>query len=136
MTTLDGGETQQAAGLYGRWQQRWQYPRLLALLIVLAFASSVNAALNGGPLNGGPLNGELLNEGAWKSTALFGAGTETLGAFGTAGANWQQTKTCARIHQIVETACGLKQYDHDPEGIRQCMAYELKYTMWSAYGCR
>lgn len=127
MTLLDSSLTARAAGLFGRWEQRWEHPRLMAMLIVLALGTSLNAAVTGGG---------VLNEGSWKNVALFGAGADRLEAFGTAAPNWQQAKTCGRIQQIVETACGLKQYDHDAEGIRQCVAYELKYTLWSAYGCR
>ena len=43
---------------------------------------------------------------------------------------------CERMEYIVGTACALQQRDHDVEGTRQCVAQELKYTMWSAYGCR
>lgn len=44
--------------------------------------------------------------------------------------------TCTRMRRIVDTACSLKQRDRDAGDIRQCVAHELKYTMWSAYGCR
>lgn len=125
MTILDSSLTARAAGLYGRWEQRWEYPRLLAVLFVLAFASSVSAVVSGG----------LGQGGAWKGTSLFGVGAESFGTFSSADENWEQVKVCGRIHQIVETACGLKQYDHDAEGIRQCIGHELKYTMWSAYNC-
>lgn len=69
--------------------------------------------------------------------ALSGAGEVTLASGGSgltdAGVPLQ---ACGRIEEIVHTACGYKQYDHDAAGIRQCVAYELKYTMWSAYGCQ
>ncbi|WP_193371277.1 hypothetical protein [Pelagibius marinus] len=123
MALLDNSFNARAAGLIGRWEQRWEHPRLLALAFVLALGSSVNAMVSGGLL-----------EDPWKKVALFGEGTEVAGAFGAG--NVDQAKACGRIHQIVETACGLKQYDHDSDGIRQCIAYERRYTMWSAYGCR
>src|SRR3546814_17038814 len=44
-------------------------------------------------------------------------------------------EVCQRMHQIVDTACSLKQRDHDASEIRRCVAAELKYTMWSPYGC-
>ncbi|WP_340118130.1 hypothetical protein [Pelagibius sp. 7325] len=69
--------------------------------------------------------------------ALSGAGEVTLASSGAgatdAGVSHQ---ACGRIEEIVHTACGYKQHDHDAAGIRQCVAYELKYTMWSAYGCQ
>jgi hypothetical protein len=69
--------------------------------------------------------------------ALSGSGEVTLASGGSdltdAGVPLQ---ACGRIEEIVHTACGYKQHDHDAAGIRQCVAYELKYTMWSAYGCQ
>lgn len=46
------------------------------------------------------------------------------------------TGACGQIRYIVETSCGLRQRDRDATGIRECVAYELKYTMWGAYGCQ
>ncbi|MEO3429868.1 hypothetical protein AAFN88_13475 [Pelagibius sp. CAU 1746] len=123
MTLLDNSFHGRAAGIIGSWEQRWKHPRLLALAFVLALGSSFNAVVNGD-----------LGPDSWKDAALLGAGTQVAGTL--SGADWDRAKTCGRIQQIVETACGLKQYDHDPEGIRQCIAYERKYTLWSAYGCR
>lgn len=122
MTLLDNSFNARAAGLIGRWEQRWEHPRLLALAFLLALGTSINAVVSGS-----------LPEDPWKNVAFFGEGTEVAGALGAG--DWDHTKTCGRIQQIVETACGLKQYDHDPDGIQQCIAYERKYTMWSAYGC-
>lgn len=123
MTLLDNSFNARAAGLIGRWEQRWEHPRLLALAFVLALGSSINALVN-----------DRVLEDPWKNVVLFGEGAEVADAFGAG--DWDHTKTCGRIQQIVETACGLKQHDHDLESIQQCIAYERKYTMWSAYGCR
>ncbi|GAB4238643.1 MAG: hypothetical protein Tsb0032_42950 [Kiloniellaceae bacterium] len=124
MTTVDDSLNEAPSAGGGRWQ----HPRLLAVLFVLALGSSINAVLSGG----------LFGSEPWKGVTLFDE-TGVIGDFGvlgTEGRGWDQAKTCGRIHQIVETACGLKQRDHDVTDIRQCVAYELKYTMWSAYGCR
>lgn len=124
MTTLDDSLNLRPTGVLGRWE----HPRLLALLFILALGSSVNAVVNG----------DLPNSDLWKGGTLLGeeaAAVGGVGAFGPGGESWEQAKACGRIEQIVHTACGLKQHDHDAEGIRQCMAYEMKYTMWSAYGC-
>jgi len=69
--------------------------------------------------------------------ALSGSGEVTL-ASGDSGltASGVPVQACGRIAEIVHTACGYQQLDHDADGIRQCVAHELKYTMWSAYGCR
>ena len=69
--------------------------------------------------------------------ALSGAGEVTLASRGVDAADaGVPRQACGRIEEIVHTACGYKQHDHDADGIRQCVAYELKYTMWSAYGCQ
>ncbi len=127
MTTVDNSLNETPAGSGGRWQ----HPRLLAFLFVLAMGSSLNALVNGG----------LFGPAEWKGVALFGeevaqGAAGEFGGFGPTSRGWDQAKACGRMHQIVETACGLKQRDRDAEGIRQCIAHELKYTMWSAYGCR
>ena len=64
-----------------------------------------------------------------EKTALFEDG-------GAAAAELGRAKACARMTQIVQSACGLSQRDHDADGIQLCVAQELKYTMWSAYGCK
>lgn len=106
--------------------RRWQHPRLLLALGVLAAGLSANAAVNGGTLG---------RHVQWKGIELFDEAALATGGEPAEGRSLDQTKACARIHSIVETACGLRQRDRDSEGLRLCMAYELKYTMWSAYGC-
>lgn len=124
MATVDDSLNEQAARSSGRWQ----HPRLLAFLTVLALGSSVNAVVNGG----------LFGPDPWKGIDLFNeeAVSSQFGGLGVKGRGWDQAKTCGRMYQIVETACGLEQRDHDADSIRRCIAHELKYTMWSAYGCR
>lgn len=107
----------------GGW---WRRPRWLMLPVALpvflvgglAFGILVNLALNG----------EVIREGS----GLLGSGSAAAAeAGGTAPAG-----ACERIQYIVDTACSLKQRDRDAWEIRQCVAHELKYTMWSAYGCK
>lgn len=107
---------------------RAAFPRALLLAGGLALAG-LAAAVSSGWL-AGPADAAL--SGAEEVTLAFG------GASGgeAGGASAVPAGACQRIQDIVETACGYKQYDHDVAGIRQCVAYELKYTMWSAYGCR
>ncbi|GAB4370264.1 MAG: hypothetical protein Kow00114_30490 [Kiloniellaceae bacterium] len=97
-------------------------PRSLPLLLAGGLALGVLAAAVAGGWLAGPADAAL--SGADEVVPASGEP-----AMVPAGA-------CQRIQEIVETACGYKQYDHDAAGIRQCVAYELKYTMWSAYGCR
>lgn len=62
---------------------------------------------------------------------------EVTPAAGPAKTGDVMTRACARMEEIVQTACALKDYDRDrEEGIQRCVAYELKYTMWSAYDCQ
>ena len=109
---------------------RWQHPRLLALLTVLAVGLSVNALVNGGALS---------TKAQWKGIELFDKAAFSVDGEAVDGAKGlvlDRAKTCGRIHSIVETACGFRQRGRDRDGLRRCMAYELKYTMWSAYGCQ
>jgi hypothetical protein len=111
-------------------QRRWQHPRLLLLLSVIAFGLSVNAVLSGGSFGIG-LPSE---EGRVAARAAAAGRSEVALAAPVAAGNLEQS--CRRIENIVKSACGLRQRDRDAEGIRLCTAYELKYTLWSAYGCR
>jgi hypothetical protein len=95
----------------------------LALPLFLALGLAIGTAINLG------LSGEWIGR---QDTGRLAAAEAQAGlAGGPEGA-----QACGRIQNIVETACGLRQYDHDSDGIRQCVSYELKYTLWSAYGCR
>lgn len=95
----------------------------LALPLFLALGLATGTAINMG------LTGEWM--GRQDTGRLAAAEAEVRLAGGPQGA-----QACARIENIVQTACGLRQYDHDRGDIRQCVSYELKYTLWSAYGCQ
>ena len=113
-----------------RWGGRWQHPRLLALLTVLAVGLSANALVNGGAFS---------TKAQWKGIALSDSVMFSLSGAPADGVEQRalaRVKACGRIHSIVETACGFRQRGRDRDGMRRCMAYELKYTMWSAYGCQ
>jgi len=91
----------------------------------LAFGLSANALLNGGAFS---------DRLQWKGVELFDdAALHQAG--GTGAGELGHAKACARMAQIVQSACGLRQRDHDADGIQLCVAQELKYTMWSAYDC-
>jgi hypothetical protein len=94
----------------------------LALPLFLALGLATGTAINLG------LSGEWIGR---QDTGRLAAAEAQVGlASGPAG-----VEACGRIQNIVETACGLRQHDHDRDGNRQCVSYELKYTRWSAYGC-
>lgn len=95
----------------------------LALPLFLALGFATGTAINLG------LSGEWIGR---QDTGRLSAAEAQAGLAGGPAAG----EACGRIQNIVETACGLRQYDHDSDGIRQCVSYELKYTLWSAYGCR
>jgi hypothetical protein len=115
-TTLSGGPL--AAG------GRWQHPKILLVLGLLAFGLSANALINGGAFS---------DRLQWKGVDLLEK--TALLEDGAAATELGRAKACARMAQIVQSACGLSQRDHDTDGIQHCVAQELKYTMWSAYGC-
>jgi hypothetical protein len=111
------------------WQGRWQHPRLLLLLGVLALGLSLNSAVTGGSLG---------NDLQWDGLSLFSRADAADGGPDVLAPAVQvsgQRQICGRMRYIVETSCGLRQLDHDAEGFRRCISRELKYTMWSAYGC-
>lgn len=97
-------------------------PLALPLFLVLGLATGT--AINMG------FSGEWM--GRQDTGRLAAAEAQQVGLAGGPAAG----AACGRIESIVERACGLRQYDHDSAGIRQCVSHELKYTMWSAYGCR
>lgn len=121
MVTLDNSLNVAGPGSFGRWQ----HPKLLLVLGVLALALTANSLIGGGAFS---------DRLQWKGVEFFDR-TALAEAGGVAAGDLGYAKACARMSQIVQTACGMQQRDHDAEGIRQCVAYELKYTMWDAYGC-
>ncbi|MEQ8356878.1 MAG: hypothetical protein RH942_15155 [Kiloniellaceae bacterium] len=126
MVTLDNDPND--AALSGG--ERWQYPRLLALLTALAAGMTLNALVNGGAFS---------DRIQWQGIDLFDKAAPveaSAGVSGSSGPGVNDVEACGRIEQIVHTACGLRQRDRDAEGLRRCVAYELKYTLWSTYGCR
>jgi hypothetical protein len=119
----------------GGRKRRWQHPRLLLSLSVIALGLSVNAVVSGGSFGIG-----LPPQSGGEATMAAGSGFQGAGngnvALVTPAAAENREQFCRRVSNIVQTACGLRQRDRDAEGIRLCTVYELKYTLWSAYGCR
>lgn len=95
----------------------------LALPLFLALGLATGTAINLG------FSGEWMGR---QDTGRLSAAEAQVGLAGRAA----RAEACGRMQNIVETACSLRQLDHDSGGIRQCVSYELKYTMWSAYGCQ
>jgi len=59
--------------------------------------------------------------------ALSGSGEVTLASGGAALTDaGVPLQACGRIEEVVHTACGYKQHDHDADGTRQCVASERK----------
>jgi hypothetical protein len=111
-------------------QRRWEHPRLLLALSVLAFGLSANALFSNGSFGVG-LSPQ--SDPSYRQAEPAGGGEVSLAAASPVS---QTQQACSRIDDIVRTACSLKQRDRDAASIASCRAYELKYTMWSAYGCR
>jgi len=126
MVAVDQALTRMPRGAQGRWQ----HPRLLLLLTVVALGLSANAVLSGGSFGVG-----LPPEEAGQASEAEGPGYSEVALVTPASAE-NREQACRRIEDIVQTACSLKQRDRDAAGIRLCTAHELKYTLWSAYGCR
>lgn len=105
----------------------WRPPRWLVLPVTLplflVFGLAVGTLINVG------LTGEGTGrQGAGLLAAGSAAAAEHTGVVPPA--------VCERMQHIVSTACGLQQRDRDASEIRHCIARELKYTLWSAYGCK
>ena len=132
MAALDESPNEVDAGVL----RRWKHPRLLVLLSVLALGLSINAVVEAGYLTG-KINGSgNVSAGDWLGIFATEAGEKSEASQLAEARSLDQRKACGRIQRIVETSCGLKQRDRDAEGIRICVAQELQYTMWSAYGCK
>ncbi len=132
MAALDESPNEVATGVL----RRWKHPRLLVLLSVLALGLSINAVVEAGYLTG-KMNGSGTDSaGDWLGIFATEAGGESEASQLAEARSLDRRKACGRIQRIVETSCSLKQRDRDAEGIRICVAQELQYTMWSAYGCK
>jgi hypothetical protein len=113
-------------GSGGAW---WRRPRWLVLPVALPLFLVFGLAV-------GILMNLALGEGMGQAGAgLLGSGRAAAAEAGDTALAGAPAGVCERMQYIVDTACALKQRDHDAWGIRQCVAHELKYTMWSAYGC-
>lgn len=103
----------------GDW---WRRPSWLVLPVALPLFLVFGLAV-----------GTLVNLG------LTGAGLQSQGSGfvqpASAATAAVPLEACGQIQYIVDTACSLQQRDRDASEIRRCVARELKYTMWSAYGC-
>ena len=128
MVTIDDRLLGTAAGTADWWRRpRWLVLPIalpIALPVFLTFGLAVGTLVNLG------LNGDWvgLQGGGQVMAAEFGGGRNAPGSM--------PAQTCGRMQHIVETACGLKQRDRLASDIRQCVSHELKYTLWSAYGCQ
>ena len=138
MVTLDESLNEGNVGAPGRWK----HPRLLVLLSVLALGLSINAVVNAGYLTGendgsrpGSVGEWLAQQGVFSTDGATAPGGGQ-SAWAAASRDLDRRKVCGRMQRIIETSCGLKQRDRDAQGIRTCIAQELQYTMWSAYGCQ
>jgi len=124
MVTIDDSLHETAAGPASWWHRPRWLVLPVALPVFLAFGLGVGTLVNLG------LNGDWVGrEGSGRVAAAELDG-------GAPAAGMLPAQACGRIQYIVETACGLKQRDRLASGISQCVAQELKYTMWSAYGCQ
>lgn len=120
MTTLDERLPEPSGGWWWR-RPRWLLlPLVLPLFLVLGLAAGtlVNLGLTGAGVGG---------EGA----GLVGPASAAVAEPATA----VPAGVCQRMAYIVDTACSLKQRDRDASEIRRCVEHELKYTLWSVYGC-
>jgi hypothetical protein len=122
MVSIDDRLDETLAGS-GDW---WRRPRWLILPVTLPLF------LVGGLAVGTLVNVALTGEGTGRQGGLLGPGS----AAAAEQAGLVPAATCERMQHIVGTACSLKQRDHDASDIRSCIAHELKYTMWSVYGCQ
>jgi len=121
--------------------RQWRRPRLLLALFALGFCISVYAIFlssGGGGLSEGSgwsLSRWLRDEGLVSIVQDFSDEMAGNGKTDLESKPWHQHRVCSRILQIVESACGYESAERDSEVYWACVAGELKYTMWSAYGC-
>ncbi|MGF1628315.1 MAG: hypothetical protein ACFCUT_02490 [Kiloniellaceae bacterium] len=123
MVTIDDSLHETTAAASDWWRRPRWLVLPLALPVFLTFGLAVGTLVNLG------LNGDWVGRqgsGQLAAAELDGGGATGMGP----------VEACGRMQYIVETACSLKQRDRDASDIRLCVAQELKYTMWSAYGCQ
>src|SRR3546814_13487721 len=104
----------------------WHRPRWL--LLPLALPACIVVGLAVGTLINLALTGTLGGEA--------GGGVLAPSAVAADHSALVAPEVCQRMHQIVDTACSLKQRDHDASEIRRCVAAELKYTTIGRASCR
>lgn len=119
---------------------QWGRPRLLlavlaAIVFLSAFAVFINSGAERPDETGWSISQWLREEGLVSVVRGLGDGAAEDGAAGLDSKPWHQHRVCERILQIVESACGYQSADRDSEVYWACVTGELKYTMWSAYGC-
>lgn len=119
----------------------WNQPRLLLVTLALAAGLVLFSLLflaQGGSdpdESGWSLGQWLRDQGFTVVSRDLGEPQGHLGQTALEAKPWHRHRVCGRILQIVETACGYESADWDSEVYWACVAGELKYTMWSAYGC-
>ena len=137
MVTADDRLQGAEASPFGQWGRM----RLLLALLVLLFSFSVLlfAFHQDGDQSAGPPAGSLSqwlrDQGMVSVLERFGDGAGGEMGAGLDSKPWHQHRVCERMLQIVESACTFASADRDSEVYWACVARELKYTMWSAYGC-
>ncbi len=124
----------------GSWVRlnNWRFMLATGLVVAGLAVGAVLVTGNGTATGGG--NGWSLSH--WlKDQGFLLVSRDVSGQPGDGGAQgleskpWHQHRVCGRILQIVESACAYRSADPDSEVYWACVTGELKYTMWSAYGC-
>ena len=118
----------------------WARPRLLlaglvAIVCLSAFAVFFNSGTERPDEAGWSISQWLRDEGLVSVVRGPGDGASDGSVSSLDSKPWHQHRVCERILQIVESACGYQSADRDSEIYWACVTGELKYTMWSAYGC-
>ena len=131
----------QLQAVEGRFPGRWADPRVLlavAFIALCILATVMQFSARSAP----PAEGSQWSLSQWLHDRGFHLPSRDPSAGSLAQRNqalsakpWHPQRACGRILQIVESACGYESADHDSEVYWACVTGELKYTMWSAYGC-
>ncbi|NIA67089.1 hypothetical protein HBA54_00620 [Pelagibius litoralis] len=129
-------------GIEARSLGRWGDPRLLLIVLVMVLGIAASGLLLAGRSDPSAdaadwsLSQWLYDQGFRLIPGDLPPGVGVQGGERDLESKpWHQHRVCGRILQIVETACGYEAADRDSEVYWACVAGELKYTMWSAYGC-